>query len=65
MSEIKYKNHTIRVIDWIGNKDMAKYTGEIEYPDGEYSYFSSNTYNGILYEIEMAKKQIKEQECVK
>ena len=37
---------------------MPKYTGEIEYPNGEYGYFESNTYQGILDEIEMAKKHI-------
>lgn len=65
MIEIKHKNHTIRIIDWIGNDYMNKYTGEIEYPDGQYSHFGSNTYVGILYEIKMAKKQIEEQEWLK
>ena len=51
MIEIKHKNHTIRIIDWIGNHYMNKYT-----------HFGINTYVGILYEIKMAKKQIEEQE---
>ena len=56
--ETTFKGHTIRAIDWIGNEPMPKYTGEIEYPNGEYGYFESNTYQGILDEIEMAKKHI-------